>query len=357
LPDKCQRKKVALMSSPTYKLLFEGRILSGFERERVMASVAGLLKTDADTTEQLFSGRRFTLANQLSLERAEAFRDRLAGVGARAAVEAEPVPKPSPPETTGADTGDAEQNEPTMQCPKCGTVQPKSEECRHCGIIIRKYRAKQAEEASTRETVESFLDTVVGFEIEQRLEWGEILTGFEQRNQYDVAMVYDKGYRHCTALEQSKSLVNLVVRNWGGAWRPFEILLQGNEGTLLARYMRPFRFYFHRVDVSDIRGRRLGRIERGFRLLRNYYRIESPSGRTLFELTGPPFLPWTFKILRNGEECGELNKKWGGLGREMYSDADKFGLRLPTNCSANQKLLLLGAVFLIDFVHFEENEN
>jgi len=52
-----------------------------------------------------------------------------------------------------------------------------------------------------------------------------------------------------------------------------------------------------------------------------------------------------------------IRKKWGGTAREIFTDADAFGVELPAEADNHLKTILLGAVFLIDFVHFEDNHN
>ena len=41
--------------------------------------------------------------------------------------------------------------------------------------------------------------------------------------------------------------------------------------------------------------------------------------------------------------------------KETLTDSDNFGITFPSDADTNQKSILLGAVFLIDFVHFEKN--
>ena len=55
-----------------------------------------------------------------------------------------------------------------------------------------------------------------------------------------------------------------------------------------------------------------------------------------------------------GEEHGKITKKWSGLFKEAFSDADNFGVTWPAQWDAKFKSLMLGAVFLIDFIHFEK---
>ena len=51
-----------------------------------------------------------------------------------------------------------------------------------------------------------------------------------------------------------------------------------------------------------------------------------------------------------------ITKKWSGLGKEMFTDADHFGVEFPERADIALKAVLLGAVFLIDFAHFEDND-
>ncbi len=43
--------------------------------------------------------------------------------------------------------------------------------------------------------------------------------------------------------------------------------------------------------------------------------------------------------------------------KEGFTDADNFGVMFPADWDIKLKALFLGAVFLIDFVHFENKGN
>ncbi|MFL2928006.1 MAG: phospholipid scramblase-related protein, partial [Opitutales bacterium] len=64
---------------------------------------------------------------------------------------------------------------------------------------------------------------------------------------------------------------------------------------------------------------------------------------------------WTFFIKNNGTEYGKITKKWSGLLKESFTEADNFGVVFPEEWDVKVKALFLGAVFLIDFVHFEKD--
>ena len=59
----------------------------------------------------------------------------------------------------------------------------------------------------------------------------------------------------------------------------------------------------------------------------------------------------------NDHQIGKISKQWTGLGREYFTDADNFGVNFPMDTPVKHKALLMGAVFLIDFMYFEKQNN
>ena len=192
------------------------------------------------------------------------------------------------------------------------------------------------------------LASISGLVVGQRKEWGEILTGFETKNRYAVSDL--SGNRLYLAAETGGAI---LLRWFLKALRPFTIAVVGDDGQPALRIVRRFRFYFHRAEVLDAQGRLLGVIERRFSLLRRNYSVLGGSGEEMFQLFGPILHPWTFRILKNGVDCGKISKKWSGLLKEGLTDADNFGVSFPADWDAKLKAVALGAVFLVDFVHFD----
>lgn len=196
------------------------------------------------------------------------------------------------------------------------------------------------------------LSSISSLVVSQQKEWGEILTGFETKNRYAVSDV--SGSRLYLAAEEAGST---LLRWFLKALRPFTIAVLTEDGQVVLRVMRPFRFYFHRVEVVDSQGQSLGVIERRFSVLRRIYSVLDSSGEEVFQLFGPILHPWTFQIRNDGVEYGKITKKWSGVLKESFTDADNFGVMFPAEWDVKLKALFLGAVFLIDFVHFENKGN
>ncbi len=192
------------------------------------------------------------------------------------------------------------------------------------------------------------LSSISGLVVSQQKEWGEIVTGFETRNKYAVSDDSGRGL-YLAAEEAGSTLLRWFLK----ASRPFTIAVLTEDGRVALRVTRPFRFYFHRAEVADSQGVPLGAIERRFSILRRIYSVFDSTGQEIYRLFGPLLHPWTFEIRDDRGEYGKITKKWSGLLKEGFTDADNFGVMFPADWTVKLKALFLGAVFLIDFVHFE----
>ncbi|MFC1769513.1 phospholipid scramblase-related protein [Nitrospirota bacterium] len=188
--------------------------------------------------------------------------------------------------------------------------------------------------------------------IRQKKELFEAFTNFETMNTYSVMDA--TGNELYAAAEYGGSWFLRVLLK---AYRPFKIQVVALRGGSVLELHRPFRFYFHHMDIMDAGGRLLGTIEKQFSFARRKYLVKDSSGNTVYELFGPILKPWTFFIQIGDRELGKITKKWSGLLKEGFTDADNFGIEFPDEADVNRKALLLGAVFLIDFVHFEDKGN
>jgi uncharacterized protein YxjI len=243
------------------------------------------------------------------------------------------------------------------KCPKCSfTANSSFKECPRCGVIISKFLDKTKGDGKDAARNNSGLENLAqadALTVRQQKEWGEILTGFETKNKYEVVDHFSNPLFEVQ--EEGGSALTTITRLFLKALRPFTMHLFSPQGTGLFKLTRPFRFYFHELDVSRSNGAPLGKIKRRFALLRRLYSVVDRNGNEIFELFGPLFHPWTFQIKKGGRELGKITKKWSGLAKESFTDADNFGIIFPKGIDLSQKAVLLGAVFLIDFIHFENS--
>ena len=92
--------------------------------------------------------------------------------------------------------------------------------------------------------------------------------------------------------------------------------------------------------------------------------IKDAGGNDILKIRGPCCMieccnDIDFEVLTlDGEQqIGKITKQWSGALTEIFTDADNFGITFPMDLDVKVKATLLGAVFLIDFMYFEQQQN
>jgi uncharacterized protein YxjI len=240
----------------------------------------------------------------------------------------------------------------TRTCPACRKrVSDRDEVCPFCHVIFSKYRFREIDDEATEEFNQD-LKRAAALVVLQRRSMAEALIGFERRNVYDVT---DDDGRSLYTVEEESSW---WVRQFLGRFRPLALsVTQTSTSLVLFRIAKPFRLWHPRVDVADSSGRTVGSVESGFPIPVRWYTVRDARGATAFRISGAFWRPWTFKVFRGEVQAGEIKKKWAGLLRESFTDADNFAVTFPPESPISHKALLLAALLLIDIVHFENNSN
>jgi uncharacterized protein YxjI len=205
------------------------------------------------------------------------------------------------------------------------------------------------------------LDTLLGARkllVRQVKEWSEILLGYEARNHYEVL---DEGGRVVARVaEEGSGFGRWLGRQFLGRCRRATLHVMDPRGGELARIEKPFRWYFHQVELVED-GRPAGRIVRRFTIFTDRFALLGADGRELISIERG-FLNHfrfrgTFKVTMSGLEVARITKEWRGLLTEWFTDADLFGVEfLADDLDPAVKSLLFAATFLIDFACFEQNQ-
>ncbi|MCA9711120.1 MAG: hypothetical protein KDK70_35085 [Myxococcales bacterium] len=188
--------------------------------------------------------------------------------------------------------------------------------------------------------------------VRQHKEMLEIFTDLETKNRYSVEL--PDGQLALYAAELGGGAMDFLTRSFLKARRPFTMRLTDAAGNVQLTLRRPWTWFFSELHVSDGAGQRVGMIDQKFALFSRRFVVTDPAGTELAQLHGPFFRPWTFRILVGGQEVGKITKKWSGLLKEAFSDADNFGVELSDGMSPALRTLALAATFLIDFLYFED---
>jgi len=208
--------------------------------------------------------------------------------------------------------------------------------------------------------------------VKQQVELLEAFTGWETNNKYKVMNTV--GQQVYFAAEET----DMCMRQCCGPNRGFTMHITDNMNQELIRVAREFKCcagcqWFacsdgcaHEVTIEAPVGNIVGYVrqtqsclEPRFSILdANHDEILSCAGPVCVCCAGPCFEP-EFKVFSKdgSQEVGKITKQWSGLGRELFTDADTFGVSFPMDLDVKMKAVMIGAVFLIDFMFFEKKQD
>jgi len=198
--------------------------------------------------------------------------------------------------------------------------------------------------------------------IKQKVELLEAFTGCETANKYKV--LNSLGQQVFFAKEDT----DCCTRQCCGPTRPFEMNIMDSQDQEVLHLVRPLRCQsccfpccLQHLEVHSPPGTIIGSVEQKWSLLYPQFVVKDESGATLMNIAGPFCVvdcccdvAFTVTSASDGQEVGKITKQWAGLGREMFTDSDNFGINFPLELDVKVKATLLGAAFLIDFMYFEE---
>lgn len=198
--------------------------------------------------------------------------------------------------------------------------------------------------------------------VKQKIEIFEMVTGMETANKYKVKN--SMGQDIYKAEEHS----DFCSRQCCGPLRKFNMSITDNMNRNVISIDRPLKCGnfccpccgLQQVTVtSPITGETLGFIKQTWSIFPRFD-IQDANGTTILKIEGPLCTisccaDVAFQVLTgDGNEIGGITKQWSGIGREAFTDADNFGVKFPLDLDVKVKATLLAAVFLIDFMYFEQ---
>ena len=113
---------------------------------------------------------------------------------------------------------------------------------------------------------------------------------------------------------------------------------------------RGFALFRSRVTIRDAAGNALGFLKSKFLSFGGAFSVLNTSEQELARVKGD-WKGWNFKFLRGTEELGIISRKWGGLGKELFTGADSYVINVHGQADPALSLLLLAAGLSIDMVY------
>jgi uncharacterized protein YxjI len=188
--------------------------------------------------------------------------------------------------------------------------------------------------------------------VKQKFELAEMF-GFETRNRYQIQNGDGQQFGYCA--EPKIGFLDAIMRQFLGHWRVFNLVGTDMHDQQIFRAHHPFRWFFQRLDVFGAGDRPVGSLQQRFAWFSKKFDFLDSRERVVMTMTSPIWKIWTFPIKKDARDVSVIEKKWSGIGKELFTDTDNFRVRfIDAKLTADERLLLLAGALFVDLLYFEK---
>ena len=133
---------------------------------------------------------------------------------------------------------------------------------------------------------------------------------------------------------------------------PFHVVIRTPDGSPVISVKRGWTFFRSRVQVLDENDQPVGGFKQKLLSIGGAFEVQDVNEQPLCSLKGK-WTGWDFKFMGpGGEELAHVTKKWAGIGKELFTTADNYILKISEDVPPGDPLrqLIIGAVTCIDMV-------
>ncbi|XP_027048674.1 phospholipid scramblase 1-like [Pocillopora damicornis] len=205
-----------------------------------------------------------------------------------------------------------------------------------------------------------YLSAVDQILIHQQVDLVEVLTGCERTNKYRICNTMSQQIYF--ALEDT----DCCTRQCCGPGRPFEMRIVDNMQREVMHLSRPVRCQccwwpccLQEIEIQAPPGTVIGYVQQKPSPWKIKLEIQDSQHQHIMTINGPccpcgcSDIEFPVFSADGSSEIGMITKQWTGCTRETFTDAANFGIQFPLDLEIKFKAILLGAVFLVDFMFFE----
>ena len=206
------------------------------------------------------------------------------------------------------------------------------------------------------------------------------LCGCEANTEFKIATMDKREDDIYYALENTSCCVRFCCRGN----RPFQIDLwsgKDKNGIQIGKFQRPFRCMmanckcccYQEISAVNSSGVKMGSVKENCWLCVPSFDVKDADNKAVYLLKYPTCcmglcinccaegccncrIPFYIYDTGDKKQVGKIVKVWGGLGQELFTDADKFELEYPPDADASRKMTLLGATFFLNALFFESQK-
>ena len=159
------------------------------------------------------------------------------------------------------------------------------------------------------------------------------------------------------AQERISGLVKTLRLLLGKRLLPTTVVIAEHEGGApLITLSRGPTFLRALVKVTDRAGKQIGVLRSKLFSFGGGFFVLNASGETVGEVKGN-LVGWNFQFLTGGRKVGTIAKKWAGLGKELFTNADTYVVAIEDpKATASLTALILASGIAIDTVFKEQQK-
>ncbi len=132
---------------------------------------------------------------------------------------------------------------------------------------------------------------------------------------------------------------------------PFDVIIKAPDGTQVVRVKRGISVFMSKVEVLDGNNITIGYFKQKVFSIGGAFTVLDASEAPICELKGK-WTGWEFRFKSGEKELALVTKKWAGVGKELFTSADNYILKISDDVPADDvsRQLILAAVMVIDMV-------
>ena len=169
------------------------------------------------------------------------------------------------------------------------------------------------------------------------VEWGQVLLGFEQAQQYSVRD--QDGQVVALLAEEHGGMGTMVTRQLLRSRRGFKATVLSPDGSeVLFKMRRPAYLVSSTMYIEDADDQRIGEVQQEWHLLKRCYNLFV--GRDQYARIEAPFLAWDF-VLRDGHgsPLALIDRNFSGFGKELFTDAGRYAIHFGDTPEASARFV------------------
>ncbi|WP_218025437.1 phospholipid scramblase-related protein [Alkalibacillus haloalkaliphilus] len=143
---------------------------------------------------------------------------------------------------------------------------------------------------------------------------------------------------------------NLIHRIFLSKNRPFKMKVYQTEAEFFT-FERLFSFFKHTINVYDSDCNLIGKVTKKLFRFRKY-EVKNNQGKSMYFIASHLVKRSNFEIKGDNYSVGLIKKERSKSKKTFLKPNGSFGMELVENLSNEHKILLIAAVILIDFVHY-----